>query len=225
MLTLTPSPQTLGPNYTGEPTTAIDDFKSDASRTTNAAVAEGKHDVAEAKAASAGYVEQAKALASSALETAQVCYLVTFRMVSCVLTLSVQAYLPTSIGGVSAQADKATTRASQEGQGILASVEATAENVYHAVSEAVQPHLEHAREVAQPRVEQAKDTAQKYLNAAGVPGVGPTSNLKPASEHIIPTSTAPLESGPHTVETPYPPYSSAVKGTDVAAETRPTTLN
>jgi len=57
---------------TGEPTTAAGKFQEDASRTTNAAVAEGKHDVDQAKAVGAGYVDQAKSLAGAAVGTAQV---------------------------------------------------------------------------------------------------------------------------------------------------------
>lgn len=64
--------QTMGSKYTGEPITAAKQFVADASRTTDAAVVEGKKDVDKAKAASAGYVEQAKNLTSTAIETAQV---------------------------------------------------------------------------------------------------------------------------------------------------------
>jgi hypothetical protein len=62
----------MGSKYTGEPTTATEQFRSDASRTTDAAVAEGKKDIDQAMAAGAGYVEQAKNLTNTAIETAQV---------------------------------------------------------------------------------------------------------------------------------------------------------
>jgi hypothetical protein len=62
----------MGSDYTGEATSAVGEFKDSAVRKTNAAVAEGKYDVAAAKAAGAAYVEKAKELATSALETAQV---------------------------------------------------------------------------------------------------------------------------------------------------------
>lgn len=62
----------MGSDYTGEATTAAAEFKDGTVRTTNAAVAEGKYDVAAAKAAGAAYVEKAKEFATSALETAQV---------------------------------------------------------------------------------------------------------------------------------------------------------
>lgn len=64
--------QTMGEEYTGEPMTATDKLQRDASITTNAAVSEGKHDVDDVKAVGAGYVEQVKALARTAIETAQV---------------------------------------------------------------------------------------------------------------------------------------------------------
>lgn len=72
--------KTLGSQYTGEPTTAVDQFQHDASETTNKAVEEGKHSVEAAKALGADYVDQAKAFATSAIET-------------------VQEYLPTAVGG------------------------------------------------------------------------------------------------------------------------------
>lgn len=72
--------KTLGSQYTGEPTTAVDQFKHDASETTNKAVKEGKDSVEAAKALGANYVDQAKAFATSAIET-------------------VQEYLPTAVGG------------------------------------------------------------------------------------------------------------------------------
>lgn len=62
----------MGKEHTGEPMTATDKLQKDVSKTTNAAVSEGKKDVDHVKAVGAGYVEQAKDLARSAIETAQV---------------------------------------------------------------------------------------------------------------------------------------------------------
>ena len=62
----------MGSKYTGEPTTAAEQFRDDASRTTDAAVAEGKKDIDQAKAATAAYVEQAKTFTNTAIETVQV---------------------------------------------------------------------------------------------------------------------------------------------------------
>ena len=62
----------MGEEYTGESMTPIDQLQKDASKTTNAAVSEGKNDVDHVKAVGAEYVEQVKALARSAIGTAQV---------------------------------------------------------------------------------------------------------------------------------------------------------
>lgn len=53
--------------------TATDKLQRDASKMTNAAVSEGKSDLDHVKAVGEGYVEQVKALARTAIETAQVC--------------------------------------------------------------------------------------------------------------------------------------------------------
>lgn len=50
----------------------MDQLQQQAKQTTNAAVAEGQYDVEAAKATGAGYLDQAKSLASSAITTAQV---------------------------------------------------------------------------------------------------------------------------------------------------------
>jgi hypothetical protein len=63
----------MGEEYTGESImTPTDKLQKDALKTTNAAVLEGKNDVDHVKAVGAEYVEQVKALARSAIETAQV---------------------------------------------------------------------------------------------------------------------------------------------------------
>lgn len=125
----------------------------------------------------------------------------------------VQSYLPTSLGGTSAQADKVAAQAGHTGQSIIATVGSTAGGVYNAVSGAAQPHIEHAKEAAQPHIEHAKGAAQGLMGTAGTQG----GILKPASEQHVPASSAPLESGPHTIDTPYPSKTAGVKGTDVAA--------
>ncbi|KAH9486517.1 hypothetical protein JR316_0000582 [Psilocybe cubensis] len=99
----------VGRSLTGEASTAAGQFRGDASRTTDAAVEEGKQDVENVKAATVGYVEQAKSYASSALETAQ-------------------AYLPTAIGGKVPVVDNATNAASNA----AASVQNTAANAGNA---------------------------------------------------------------------------------------------
>jgi hypothetical protein len=55
--------------------TATDKLQRDVSKTTNAAISEGKKDVDHVKDVGAGYVEQVIELARSAIETAQVWFL------------------------------------------------------------------------------------------------------------------------------------------------------
>jgi uncharacterized protein YhfF len=62
----------MGSKYTGEPTTAADQLRADASRTTSAAVAEGKKDVDKAKDIGAGFVQELKDYAKCTIETIQV---------------------------------------------------------------------------------------------------------------------------------------------------------
>ncbi|KAG5654681.1 hypothetical protein H0H81_007437 [Sphagnurus paluster] len=59
------NPSTLHPS-------ALEQFEEQAHQKTEAAVAEGHHDIDELKATATGYVEQAKQIAASALSTAQV---------------------------------------------------------------------------------------------------------------------------------------------------------
>ena len=65
----------MGKKITGEPMSATDKLQRDVSETTNAAISEGKKDVDHVKDVGAGYVEQVKELARSAVETAQVWFL------------------------------------------------------------------------------------------------------------------------------------------------------
>lgn len=69
----------MGPDATGEKTSLVNQLQQGVKKTTDAAVAEGHHDVDAAKATGASYVDQAKALASSALATAQVGLSKTYR--------------------------------------------------------------------------------------------------------------------------------------------------
>ena len=62
----------MGSKYTGEPTTAADQFRGDASRITNTAVAEGKEDIDKAKDAGAGFVQEVKDYAECTTKTVQV---------------------------------------------------------------------------------------------------------------------------------------------------------
>jgi hypothetical protein len=68
--------QSKGAALTGNPPSALDQFQEQATKTLNAAVTQGQHDVGAVTSttgtAAAEYVDQAKALASSAISTAQV---------------------------------------------------------------------------------------------------------------------------------------------------------
>ncbi|KAL0951525.1 hypothetical protein HGRIS_008209 [Hohenbuehelia grisea] len=177
-----------GALLTGETTTAAGQFKHEASATTNAAVAQGQHDVEAAKAAGAGYVEQAKALAGSALATAQ-------------------SYLPAAVGGTSNttttttdhSAPTATGTASETLTNIASTVQAGAVSALETAKGYVAAAHETGLSAAQPHLEKAKETVQANLPIGTQPQVAP-----PASSTGIPATTAPLESGPHTVGTPYP---------------------
>ena len=64
--------QSKGRSLTGEAPSAVDQLRHDASKTTEAAVAEGERDVEAAKSAGAGLVDQAKGLIGNAISTGQV---------------------------------------------------------------------------------------------------------------------------------------------------------
>ncbi|KAJ3510654.1 hypothetical protein NLJ89_g4546 [Agrocybe chaxingu] len=120
--------KTLGPKYTGEPATAVAQFRGDsnsskvkttkstmeqlqasASKTANAAVAEGRHDIEEMKAATSTYVQQARNLANSVIETAQ-------------------AHLPTPMGGQSGDTLSAS-KAASGGPGMASQIQTTTAGV------------------------------------------------------------------------------------------------
>ena len=65
----------MGKKFRSEPMTATDKLQRDVSETTKAAISEGKKDADHVKDVGAGYVEQVKELARSAIETAQVWFL------------------------------------------------------------------------------------------------------------------------------------------------------
>ncbi|KAF8913105.1 hypothetical protein CPB84DRAFT_1820560 [Gymnopilus junonius] len=167
----------IGPSLTGEPTTAAAPFRGNKAAGT---------------AATTGYVEQAKQLANSAIETAQ-------------------SYVPSSIGG------------KPVGE-IAAAVQGTATGAYTTVKETAQPHLEKVVNAAQEYVGvgmQGKDVGKQ----GGDLGVQ-AKDLSDRAPHSA--TTVPLESGPHTVDTPYPASSVAPKiaNTDqTAKESRPLSHN
>ncbi|KAG6827053.1 hypothetical protein H0H92_013370 [Tricholoma furcatifolium] len=91
-----------GPAFTGAPPSALDQLQQQSSVTTNAAVAEGKHDVEAAKAAGAEFVEHVKETVENAIHTAQ-------------------HYLPDSVGGDAGTAKEALEKAKGAVQGSFGS--------------------------------------------------------------------------------------------------------
>ncbi|KAF5384829.1 hypothetical protein D9615_001306 [Tricholomella constricta] len=150
-----------GRALTGTPPSAIDQLQQQARQKTEAAVAEGHHDVDAAKAVGAGYVEQVKTMAAHAIATAQ-------------------SYLPASVGGHTSTTAQPASGVASSIQGGAATVVDTTKEYVASAQEAVKPHIEHVKGAVQG---------------------GPAT---PASSTGIPATSAPLESGPHTIGTPYP---------------------
>lgn len=182
------------------------------SHTTNAAVAEGQADVANAKATGAGYVDQAKGLASTAISTAQV-RLIIHAWWPGLLTVPIQSYLPPALGGTApplSTTTGTTTTGSTTGTGsVVETIKTTAAAAletgkqYAASAQAAaQPHLDRAAAAAQPHLERAGAVASDMVNVATTKGtvVGET----PASSTGIPATSAPLETGGVSTSTPYP---------------------
>lgn len=165
--------KTLGSSYTGEP---VDQLKTDASKTTEAAVSEGKRDVEQAKLIGAGYVEQAKSLANNVLE-------------------NVQNYLPTALGGKPME----PVPTSQEAPNLIDPVKNMAANVYatalstaeplanklkgttSAVTDAAQPHVEGTKETARS----TSDAALSYIETAQSVAKSYLDNLKQSAQAVV----------------------------------------
>ncbi|TFY72789.1 hypothetical protein EVG20_g203 [Dentipellis fragilis] len=178
---------TKGPGVTGNTSDAFVQLGTKAAETRDAAVAEGHKSVDSATATGAHYLEQAMNLAGSAMATAQ-------------------SYLPNGVPSTSANASPATSTrgsASSAKATALSTLE-TAQQYLSSAQQAAQPYISGAQQAAQPHVDAAKSTLQSYL-----PG-----SQKP---NDVASSTAPLESGPHTVGTPYPPTMDKTKGDTVTS--------
>ncbi|KAJ7225319.1 hypothetical protein GGX14DRAFT_638109 [Mycena pura] len=143
-----------GPQLTGQ--SATDRLQTDASVKTNAAVDQGKQDLAAAQAAGAGYVEQAKNLASSAVASAQ-------------------SYIPPGSGE-----DGAHT-AGDVVAGVKAGASAVIETTKVAIA-AAQPYVNSAAEAAQPHVTRAKDAVTNYMS--GVTGTTTTQTAPVQGEDV-----------------------------------------
>jgi len=131
--------QSKGPELTGQ--SATDRLQTEASVRTGAAVDQGQQDVAAAKAAGAGYVDQAKNLASNALASAQ-------------------SYIPPGSGPDGAHTTGDVVSGLQTGA--TAAYE-TGKQILTTAAQTAQPYIASAAEAAQPHLVRAKDAAVSYL--------------------------------------------------------------
>lgn len=193
------------------PSSAVDELDNGI----NQAAAEGFHDVQSAKATGAGYVAQAKNLAGSALSTAQVCKITT-------RTLSLsdgnfQSYLPNTTaqsnqstgaagGGIMSTLQSTANAAIATAGGLLSSAQTTLQPQTDAAKAAAQPHVENARAAVQSGVENARAAAQPHVDSAITFLGGTPAATKPSP--VAPT-TAPLETGSHIGNGPYPAATNA----------------
>ncbi|TFK77344.1 hypothetical protein BDN72DRAFT_39509 [Pluteus cervinus] len=191
-----------------ESVAAVEAFQNEAKEKTDAAVAEGQRDIEDAKVSGVGYLEKTKQMASDA-------------------TARVQAFLPLSVGSQNGDAesttkmptDKEAQGTSTDAGGVLSSVQGAATSVV----EAGKQYLDSAQRTAQPHIDNLKGMVQGAAGTAGVQDGTPTSTASPTMPGALPGITAPLESGPHTVTTMYPPdseKSGSVKATDIAKTER-----
>lgn len=155
------------------------------SGSTTQAANQGKLDIEAAKGvasnAAAVSVEQAKNLASSAYTTAQVCHLCRYAYMMILSPLAAQ-----SLYDRQAQEGSAT-------RNLASIVQSTAQSALQTGKE----YLASAQTAAQPHIEQAKT----YVTGSVQAGADGTAVGKPDN---VPASTAPLESGPHIIGSPYP---------------------
>jgi len=161
------------------PAVAVNRLEEGLSEKTDAAAAEGHANVQ-------GYVGQVKDLANSALATAQ-------------------SYLPGHAAGA------APTHTTDSVQDTASSAFATTKKYLTQAQNAAAPiatsalatgiaAVESARTTATPYVQSAADTITRTIAGAAA-GHGSAATTKP---NEVDAKTAPLESGPHKVDTPYP---------------------
>jgi len=105
----------------------------------------------------------------------------------------------------SAETDAAAAEGKADTQGYLDSARSlagtaftTAQSAFSTAQQTMQPHINAAASAAQPHVEAAynsvRATVEPHLTKA-----------RTAMSGGVPPTSAPLETGPHTVDTPYPP--------------------
>jgi hypothetical protein len=131
--------QSKGPELTGQ--SAADRLQTEAAVKTGAAVDQGQQDVAAAKATGAGYVEQAKTLASNTLASAQ-------------------SYIPPGSGPDGAHTTGDVVSGIQTGANAAYQ---TGKQILTTAAETAGPYIGAAAEAAKPHILNAKDTAASYL--------------------------------------------------------------
>jgi hypothetical protein len=147
--------QEKGPSLTGEPS-ALNQLQREFKSTTDAAAVEGKRDVNAAANQGAGYVDQAKALASDAAATIQVCRIPQI-IQSPAMTDTFKSYLPESVANVGKGSNAGDVAANIAGQ-----VQAGASVAYQNASDL----LSAAQQAAQPHIDKAKEYAGSFTNNA-----------------------------------------------------------
>ncbi|KAG5634180.1 hypothetical protein DXG03_006069, partial [Asterophora parasitica] len=121
------------------------------------------------------------------------------------------SYLPASVGGKEPTvSDSIRDIGSTVGNGATTAVD-TSKQYLASAHETAKPHIAAAHEAVKPHIEHLKGNAQGVFGTAGTQGA---PIQPPASSTGIPATSAPLESGPHTTDTPYP-SKTETKGTQI----------
>ncbi|KAG7099584.1 hypothetical protein E1B28_001414 [Marasmius oreades] len=167
--------KSLGNDFTGEPTSAMDQLQYTAKQTTDAAVNEGHRDVEAAKATGEGYVNQVKNMAANAAAS---------------VNATVQPYIAGFTGATDSTSDRSAPNGANQ-SGVISQLQSGA-------AVAVQTGREYVA-AAKPHIDKATTAAQNYLHSIQDQGSATTG----APPGQVPATTAPLESGPHTVGSPY----------------------
>ncbi|KAF9270581.1 hypothetical protein L218DRAFT_952683 [Marasmius fiardii PR-910] len=170
--------RSLGKDFTGEATPLTNQLQYQAKQTTDAAVKEGQRDVEAAQAAGKGYVQQAKTMVAN---------------VAASVNATVQPYIAELTGAT--DSTTATDRSAPNGSNVVSQLQSGATAAVQTGKE----YIAAAQQAARPHFDNATNAAQNYLH--NLQDQGKTGTGAPPGN--IPATTAPLESGPHTVEAPY----------------------
>lgn len=178
-----------------------DALQKDLAATTDAAAAQGKHDVHAAAQTGQSYLDQAKLVAGSALATAQ-------------------GYVQAGQNKLQ-NSETAGDNGNAGVTGTLASAAGTAlgvtKNALSYAQETLQPHVDSAKAAAQPHIDNAANAAQPYVDSAkgtaqsAIDTTAPyMESAKSTAQKAIDTASPYVQSAKETVQ----PY--AQKATDAA---------